>query len=388
MNEKQMTENKIYFKNLDSIRFIAAFIVYLGHGMSQSYQYLSVKNSILAKFLVIISTGQIGVYLFFVLSGFLITYLLISEHELNLKVSLKNFYIRRVLRIWPLYFLVLVFAFLIIPFASSLAGITVPAISHISYYLTYLSNFDVLRLYKINLGTINPLSQNITWSVSIEEQFYLFWPLIFVFIPKRFWLHSILIVIAGSLCFRTLYYNDPLVLYFHTFEILVYFAMGALVAYLIKTKEKVRCFFENCSTYTHLILFMFAFCILFWYTSIFTFKYGDVAGSIVIGFLFALIIAAQALTKSKSILNLQNFSFANKWGKYTYGIYLLHPIVLALMSLLVPMLAFPTSNFIFQFCFGILGFILTLLSSRMSYKYYESKFLSLKKRFASIETHE
>src|SRR5690349_20307522 len=107
-----LQRNKIYFKNLDSIRFIAAMMVFLQHGISLSYRYLPIKNTVWEKLLNTISNGGTGVSIFFVLSGFLITYLLISEHELKTKISLKNFYIRRVLRIWPLYFLVVFFSFL------------------------------------------------------------------------------------------------------------------------------------------------------------------------------------------------------------------------------------------------------------------------------------
>ena len=383
-----MSEHKIYFKNLDSIRFFAALIVYIGHGISPSYQYLPIQNTIWEQFLNVISIGPIGVYMFFVLSGFLITYLLISEYEINKKISLKNFYIRRILRIWPLYFLIIVFAFGIIPFITYLTGTYKPAPSKIIYYLTFLSNFDIIRLLQNNLGFINPFPQVVTWSVSVEEQFYLFWPLIFVFIPKRFWIHSILLVIAGSLFFRLLYFNNAQILYMHTIALLIYLGMGALLAYLIKTSHRIKHIFENCSTYTHLLLFIISFCFLFWFKALFTFKYGNVVGSIVISLSFALIITAQAITKSKSILNLHNISFANRWGKYTYGIYLIHPIVLVFTNMLIPLMPFPTENFIYSFSNGIVCFPITLFLSKLSYKYYESRFLLLKERFTSVETKE
>ena len=104
-----MGNEKIFFKNLDSIRFIAALMVFIGHAISPSYQYLPIKNTFWEKLLNTASNAGTGVSMFFVLSGFLITYLLISEYELNRKISIQKFYMRRVLRIWPLYFLIVAF---------------------------------------------------------------------------------------------------------------------------------------------------------------------------------------------------------------------------------------------------------------------------------------
>lgn len=361
-------------------------MVYLGHGISPSYQYLSIKNTFWEKLLNTISNGGTGVSIFFVLSGFLITYLLISEFELNLKISIKNFYIRRVLRIWPLYFLVVAFSFLLYPFLKTIIGINNPLGSNFFYHLTFLSNFDVINIEKYCAGR-DALSQNITWSVSIEEQFYLFWPLIFVFLPKRYWISSILLVIAWSIYFRVLNINDSIVLYFHTFSVLLDLGIGGLFAYLIKEHSKLRMFFEKSSTSTHLFFFIFSFSLVFWGDSIFSFKYGDAIGRIFISFSFALIICAQAITKSESKLNLRNLSFANKWGKYTYGIYLIHPIAITIIDIIVRVSNVPKTNFINLFTIGLLGFFLTLVLSKLSFTYFESRFLRIKDKFTTIKTH-
>lgn len=382
-----MSRDKVYFKNLDSIRFIAAFIVYFGHGFQPCFKYLPIKNTIWETLLNNMAYGGTGVSIFFVLSGFLITYLLISEYELNGKIALKKFYIRRVLRIWPLYYFVVAFSFIFYPFLKSLLGINNPLGSNIIYHLTFLSNFDVINVERFYPG-IDALSQNITWSVSIEEQFYLFWPLLFVILPKRFWNLSVILIIAGSLYFRILHYNDKFVLYYHTFSVLLDLGIGGLAACLIKGNRRVRNFFEKTSTLTQLLFFIISFCLILWNTSIFSFKYGNATGRIFISLSFILIIASQAMTKSNSKLNLRNFSFANKWGKYTYGIYLLHPIVLTFLSIIVRVMHLPGSNFFTLFIMGVVGFILTLLLSKISYQYYESKFLLLKDKFETIKTHE
>lgn len=382
-----MSNDKLYFKNLDSIRFIAALMVFLGHAIRPSFQCLPIKNTYWEKLLNTLTNGGTGVSIFFVLSGFLITYLLITEHELNFKVSLKNFYMRRVLRIWPLYFFVVVFSFLIYPLLKSLIGMNNPLGSSFLYYVTFLSNFDVINIQKFCTGN-DAMSQGITWSVSIEEQFYLFWPLIFVFLPKRFWIYSIILVIIGSILFRILHNNDNIVLYYHTFSVLLDLGIGGLMALLIKSNNKIRSFFENCSTLTHLTLFIFSFCLVFFSDTLFSFNYGAAISRVFITFSFALIISAQAITKRESKFNLGNMSFANKWGKYTYGIYLIHPIAITIMDILVRIIHFPKTNFISLFSIGAISFIFTLFLSKISFRYYESRFLLLKDKFAMIKSHE
>lgn len=382
-----MSNEKLYFKNLDSIRFIAALMVFLQHAVSPSYQYLPIKNTFWEKLLITMSNGGTGVSIFFVLSGFLITYLLISEYELNSKISIKNFYIRRLLRIWPLYFLVVAFSFLIYPFLKSLIGMNNPLGSNFLYHLTFLSNFDVINIEKHCFGS-DAMSQNITWSVSIEEQFYLFWPLIFMFLPKRLWVYSISIVILGSILFRIINNNDGVVLYFHTFSVLLDLAIGGLMAFLIKSNKQFRSLFENSSTLTHITLFIFSFCLVFWGDKLFFFNYGAAIGRVFVSFSFALIISAQAITKRKSKLDLGNMSFANKWGKYTYGIYLIHPIAITIIDILVRTMHFPKTNFIALFSIGTIGFVLTLFLSKISFRYYESRFLSLKEKYTTIQTRE
>ena len=119
-------ENRVYFKNVDAIRFIAAMMVLLGHAFQPSYRFLPISGSFFERLLNTISSGETGVSIFFVLSGFLITYLLVSEYEIFNRISLKQFYIRRVLRIWPLYYFVVLFSFLIYPALKSMIGMNNP----------------------------------------------------------------------------------------------------------------------------------------------------------------------------------------------------------------------------------------------------------------------
>jgi peptidoglycan/LPS O-acetylase OafA/YrhL len=378
-----MSTEKIYFKNLDSLRFIAALMVYLQHGFGNAYHLLPIKGTVWERLLDTICNGEMGVSIFFVLSGFLITYLLISEHEQNGRISLPHFYLRRVLRIWPLYYLVVCFSFLVYPFLKSLIGLNNPLGSNLSYHLTFLSNFDVLRMKEADIGNA-ALSQNITWSVSIEEQFYLFWPLQFLLLPRKYWGYSTLLVIVASIVFRLCHTGDKNVLYFHTLSVLMDLGIGGLVAYLIKRSKGIRSYFENTTSLFHASVFILSFSLMFFKDYLFSFKYGDALERVFISISFVLIIAAQAMTKSNSKLDLNRLSFANKWGKYTYGIYLIHPIALTILDIVSRVLHIKQENFATLSAIAVLGFFLTLLLSWISYTYYESRFLKLKNRFTEL----
>jgi peptidoglycan/LPS O-acetylase OafA/YrhL len=383
--QNKIEDNKIYFENLNSIRFIAASMVFLQHGMSNSYKFLPIKNTYWEKILNLISEGGTGVSIFFVLSGFLITYLLISEFELNGRIVIKFFYIKRMLRIWPLYFAIILFSFGIYPFLLFFFGIKNHIDTNIIYHIFFLSNFDTISIMKLPSGN-GDMVQGITWSVSIEEQFYLFWPLLFAFAPYRFWGYLIMLTIAGSVAFRIVHYNDTIVLYYHSFSVLLDLGIGGLFAYLIKEYSQLKFFFENITTKTHLFFFLLSFLLLLHRDELFDFKYGNALSRFFISISFVFIICAQAFTKSNSIINLKYISFANTWGKYTYGIYLIHPICILAVTFFAKNINFPKDNFINNFIMGITSFTLTLIISKISYRNFELKFLRIKDKFTIINT--
>jgi peptidoglycan/LPS O-acetylase OafA/YrhL len=155
----------------------------------------------------VFEAGTAGVDFFFVLSGFLITYLLLQEIDQFGRIQLKKFYIRRILRIWPLYYLVLFVSFFAVPAASVFY---IPGYSDQLYegFLPKLF-FSVLLMPNVALflyGEIPYASP--LWSVGVEEQFYLFWPLVVMFSKGRLkiifaFIAAMLLLKAG--CFRGWY---------------------------------------------------------------------------------------------------------------------------------------------------------------------------------------
>ncbi|MDB5271670.1 MAG: acyltransferase [Chitinophagaceae bacterium] len=163
---------KIHFPGLNGLRFIAAFLVIINHVETTKY-HCSYANGMAYPFFTAI--GGLSVTLFFVLSGFLITYLLLDEKHRTGAIHIKQFYFKRIVRIWPLYFLMVVLALFVL---NRLDFFYVPNLSEQVYdhfewklflYLLILPNVVAVVFTSI------PYLHHV-WSIGVEEQFYVIWP--------------------------------------------------------------------------------------------------------------------------------------------------------------------------------------------------------------------
>jgi peptidoglycan/LPS O-acetylase OafA/YrhL len=162
-------QNKI--PGFDSLRGLAIISVLLTH--LHVFKYLKMKG-ILAAGMVPLVHGRTDVQIFFVLSGFLITLLLIREFDQSQGISLKKFYLRRILRIVPVYTLFLLLVTLL--YVGRAYTYRMSSFSLLFAY-TYLYNFIPKSMYSGLIGH--------TWSLAVEEHFYLLWPVIFLFFRNR-----------------------------------------------------------------------------------------------------------------------------------------------------------------------------------------------------------
>ncbi len=212
-----MTQNNTYLKQLDGLRFVAVSMVLVGHWLENAVGF---------------TMSYFGVCLFFVLSGFLITRILLQSKqkdahlERNHSQSLKQFFIRRTIRIFPLYYLTIFVAFLLN---------VLPIREKIWWYLTYTTNFYI-AIKQTWLGSSDHL-----WSLAVEEQFYIFFPFLVFFVATRYLTKVLLGFIGISVLLRLFFFMKgtawmtPYVLMPTCLDA---FGIGGLLAYFYFNKNE------------------------------------------------------------------------------------------------------------------------------------------------------
>lgn len=353
----------IHLKGLNGIRAIAALSVLFAHLTGELYQFgLSdtfIGTDELGNRLPIFMASY-GVTMFFALSGFLITYLLLIEKEKSGIINVKKFYIRRVLRIWPLYYFY---------------GILVASV-----YILYQINYDnkMLPFYIFLMANIPLIIQNSLpmighlWSIGVEEQFYLFWP----------WFSKVKL--------KTLLLNSSLfILIFYVIKVVAwYFKIELLLSFLTVTRFNIMLigcvgailFFKKHSLINKLTDYKIQ--LLAWLIIILAcFNMFHISSSLidheVIGFVTVVIIIAQ-VNRKNYIINLNN-RVLDFIGKISYGIYVYHPLLIFLAAKNLE--SFKESKAINYIVLYIFIFISAILISYLSYRFIEKPFIKLKSNF-------
>lgn len=315
-----------HFKGLNTLRFIAAFLVVIHHAESlrKDHELKHLKDFGLFE------NGQHAVSFFFVLSGFLITYLLLKEREKRNDISVKQFYLKRVFRIWPLYFLMVIIGAIIQPFFIEWFHIPYKmpyTIGETWYYFLFFVPGMVNFFFGSNL--LEPL-----WSIGVEEIFYLIWAPLFKWLKKH-----VLKLLLGVIAFKLILiginsymYLHPVLSYLiriHQFEAM---AIGGLGAYGV---------FHYGSRINNLLIYRIPFQVFFyglilvfilfgatieWNIWTFLFDHPMVASLIQNGLFLYLIIGVSVVDRNLFTLENRFFSYL---GEISYGIYMFHLLILS-----------------------------------------------------------
>jgi peptidoglycan/LPS O-acetylase OafA/YrhL len=403
-----MSQMKIYFPGLNGLRFIAACVVifthielikrFLGFGshwldmdsISFSTPFEAVTRreiSILTPF--ISNAGPLGVIMFFVLSGFLITYLLFAEREFAGRINIKQFYIRRILRIWPLYFVLIVLGFFVFPHFNVFK---IP-VQETSFKANFWQNFILFILFLPNLAfsiyrtAVPNIGQ--LWSIGVEEQFYLIWPW-FITKSRNFvrtiigFIAVILIVKATVLVLSKISDAQVFIVMkkFLAMSKLETMAIGALAAYYLYFKKE-----SILKLIYHPLVLMMSIAILPLGVVFIPMKLQD-GVHVLYSICFAIIILNVG-SNDKSLLKLEH-PILDFLGKISFGIYMYHMAVATFIIHIArdvwmfgrdlsPM----ESLIIYSLVLGI-----TILVATLSYYIIEKPFINRKKAVSNIISGE
>lgn len=362
---------RVYFENLDALRFLAAFSVFGFHyfrDINANFPDLE-SSQLFQGLLVITNKGNLGVNFFFVLSGFLITYLILHEHKHRGYFSLGKFLIRRTLRIWPLYFIVGVLGFLLFPWL--IPGYTT---SHDPLnYAFFLANFD-----EIWNGLNDPIGfLTSPWSVAVEEQFYLFWGICLFLLSKLKLLRPeflILILYLLSFWFRWEYVDDPRLLYYHTISVSQDILMGALIGIALFRGNRLLDWLKALPQFVVLMTYLFGIILCIVKNKVFV---GDllIFERLPLSLFFGFVILDQ-IRGDHSFFKFGRVKVFNYLGKISYGIYMYHLVIMYLISEYIESVGWNGYWLIPAYFFSSL--IAVVIVSGLSYRFIESKFLKLK----------
>lgn len=357
---------RYYRPELDVLRFFAFFAVFVHHGTYTVFPVLSI-------------CGGFGLCLFFFLSAFLITELFLRERCLTGTIDIRAFYARRLLRIWPLYLAAIA--------ATVIIGALLP--SHRAAPLFLFSYLFMLGNVYIGCYGFSTTFINYLWSISIEEQFYLVWPLLNRIASPRARL-SIVLALApiGSLTvliLGLLHATPSQGIWTNSLVQFQFFSFGATAALLLEGR--------TLTIQMPVRMMLAIFGALNWILAARFSGIDDrVSGHIVapmvgywgvaIGcacFLFAL-LGAESRLLPRSLIRL---------GKISYGLYVFHQPSLAIaehISNALPFADSATHHWQFGVTHLFIGFTLTVLLASISYQYFEKPFLRLKERFAVVSS--
>ncbi|OCX54044.1 hypothetical protein BEL04_07150 [Mucilaginibacter sp. PPCGB 2223] len=362
-----MKTETIYFPGLNGLRAISAIAVVIFH-VSLNAKAFNLNSSYLVKlengYPLGAFLGSYGVSIFFALSGFLITYLLQAEKQKQ-EIDIKKFYLRRILRIWPLYYLYLFISILVINYWG--LGINFTALL---LYIFYAANLPFA------LGLSLPLLYHY-WSLGIEEQFYIFWPWLNKKINSliKICIALIIVLLVVKLLVHFAYQNSlaDRILHYARFQCLIIGALGSLL-YKQDNLLLLRIMDNKVS---QLICWGIMFL-----AAVNRFHIATVIDDEIISVVALCLIIGQINVKNR-IINLDTPIF-NFLGQISYGIYVIHPVLIFLLAKCLSDL--PISQ-PYKYCQAYLGVLVgTIGISYLSFTYFEKYFLKLKEKFAVVRS--
>ena len=365
--ETARTQRRFYQPELDGLRFYAFLGVFICHTLPFDGTFYR-KFHLPMPWLwgAVAKSGAAGVDLFFALSAFLITSILLREREETGGISLRRFYLRRILRIWPLYFMLIALGVVL---AHTMAKQSLPWY-YVAGYLLFVGNW-VHAVFGRPESICSPL-----WTVSIEEQFYLIWPLLMKMLGRRG------MIVAGVATFLLasvsrigfmLAGSSGGFIYYGSISRCDSLALGILLALFADRMPRLTRGARVLLLATGLMGWVISSA---WLNE----QPGPVDLRMVLGRLIVSLAAGAILYAClHSHHQLVRGGWVVRLGKISYGLYMLHLTgILIMLSLFHPAWGWQL------LASKGLGFVMTVILALASYRWIESPFLRLKDKFATV----
>ena len=356
---KSEQENRLYLPGLNGIRAVAALTVLF------AYMFSPFGDWGLEPLSFRIPWPEEPVTTFFVISGFLITYLLMNEIGKTNDVSIPKFYMRRILRIWPLYYVYMILAIVAVVFLKSDMN------DSVWYYTFFSGNIS----HALGLGLI-PLFHY--WSLGVEEQYYMWYPWVVKYNKDRI----LKVVIALCVIWFALKIGSYIIfgkgltyriLGITRFDCMMIGAIGAILYY-----KKAPWFVKFCANRVVVILAW----VLFFTSGLYAQYIPAPIRAEYISVVSLLVIMAGLVSKPLLENRVMNYL-----GKISYGIYVIHPLLIFVGSWIVKSTGL-LSNIHREGNWLVFASVtvLTILLASLSYKYLEMPFLRLKDKFSVVKS--
>ena len=374
-----------HLAGLDGIRGIAIFLVLIIH-LGVMIPASPIEHAVFAG----MSVGWIGVDLFFVLSGMLITGILLDSKGHD--GYFRNFYVRRVLRIFPLYYALLIFSFYILPMFPH------PKVANFSrvtgdevWYWLFLSNIKMAIAGGPRHGIMD-----VTWSLAIEEQFYLVWPLLVRSLSQKRLAWACVTLFVGSLLARIILLLldfAPFTLYVLTPTRLDGLCAGALVAIALRSTSLSQHDLIRIANRGLSIGGLGTAGIMAWYKGLpWDGALVQTVGYSALAVMFAGLVLKTALQSGTPTLvgRLTRLRFLTTLGVFSYSLYLLHlPLRAVLRDTVMRPAEFSSwwgGSLFAQLVFYVVGIAVAIGVAWLSYHMFEKHFLRLKEVLAPRDT--
>lgn len=349
---------RIYFPELDGLRFFAFLLVFVHH------------HSLFSK---VNTNGWIGVDLFFVLSAFLFTKLLIAEHYKTQKISFRKFYLRRIFRIWPIYFLFIGFSVTL----YFLSGGTLSSNIKMRIIGLFAFSDNIMTAF----SGWNPLPYTVhLWTIAYEEQFYIFVPITIYFLVRSSFKTKVSFMIATYILLNIIRLSI-IASNANSTDIIVMLPITRFESIFLGMVIGFNGFDFLLKRINSLVIGLIGilFFALLYIQPLINISYWVIVAYTFVGISTSMILFSVLNNNNlKNILSNQILVFL---GKRSYGLYVYHLLGNGFANYMIAKIKILPSNSFVSFIYSLL---FTVIVSIISYKVIETPFLKLKKKFEVI----